>query len=511
MSHWCMKCEIPLTPNAETFSCPTCNEGFIIPLEQHSMDVDEQQLFPQANTTSQNTNSGGQSFAPRQSSTGRSSNRRNRNAGFQRRSSRGFQSGNPFGGIMQLIDQQLGQGQGSNPIEIFNQIIPPGLTTTSGNSTNNVGGGLESILDEISQQLSNPRPARNSAQQNNPPTSTQNTSQQGESTQNATPPPGMGPGIRVFTSSVGSNSGNNRSRGDLPTPPRDGPPNGDFFMDLIGRIIGDNGHGSPFANLGGGNIEFVIDNGMDFPNGGIFGRNFGDFVSDGDLGTIEDWLYRNFGNIQGPAPATEESIREIPQTKITQQHVDEELQCSVCFENFNLDEQVKKLPCNHMYHPQCIDQWLVHHNTCPICREPAAQDAQRSSNSRTSTRENSPTQENQSGGTTSNPTPRGTSLSFRIHRTPTRSSLSNNQQSPGNQAENSPSNQNTPTASSGGNQAESAPDNRNASPSNEQQTQPQQQANNNTNRIRDFFGTFMPFFGNVPRHQENEDDVDQLD
>jgi len=222
-------------------------------------------------------------------------------------------------------------------------------------------------------------------------------------------------------------------------------------------------------------------------------------------------LYRNFGNIQGPAPATEESIREIPQTKITQQHVDEELQCSVCFENFNLDEQVKKLPCNHMYHPQCIDQWLVHHNTCPICREPAAQDAQRSSNSRTSTRENSPTQENQSGGTTSNPTPRGTSLSFRIHRTPTRSSLSNNQQSPGNQAENSPSNQNTPTASSGGNQAESAPDNRNASPSNEQQTQPQQQANNNTNRIRDFFGTFMPFFGNVPRHQENEDDVDQLD
>ena len=32
-------------------------------------------------------------------------------------------------------------------------------------------------------------------------------------------------------------------------------------------------------------------------------------------------LYRNFGNIQGPAPATEESIRGIPTTKITQQHV----------------------------------------------------------------------------------------------------------------------------------------------------------------------------------------------
>lgn len=48
-------------------------------------------------------------FTPDQSSTGRSSNRRSRNTGGFQRSSRGIQSGNPFGGFMQLIDQQLGK------------------------------------------------------------------------------------------------------------------------------------------------------------------------------------------------------------------------------------------------------------------------------------------------------------------------------------------------------------------------------------------------------------------
>ena len=96
----------------------------------------------------------------------------------------------------------------------------------------------------------------------------------------------------------------------------------------------------------------------------------------------------------------------------------------------------------------------------------------------------------------------------RIHAT-TQPSPSNDQQSPSNQAESSPSNQNAPAASSRGNQAASAPNNQNTSPSNGQP--PQQQANNNANRLRDFFGTFMPFFGNVPRNQEHEDDVDQLD
>lgn len=34
------------------------------------------------------------------------------------------------------------------------------------------------------------------------------------------------------------------------------------------------------------------------------------------------------------------------------------LQCSVCWEDFTIDEKVMKLACDHMYHRDCIIPWL---------------------------------------------------------------------------------------------------------------------------------------------------------
>ncbi|KAG4441225.1 hypothetical protein IFR05_003273 [Cadophora sp. M221] len=54
-------------------------------------------------------------------------------------------------------------------------------------------------------------------------------------------------------------------------------------------------------------------------------------------------------------------------------------ECSICIADFVDSEEVRVLPCNHRFHPACIDPWLLNvSGTCPICRydlqpsEPAA-------------------------------------------------------------------------------------------------------------------------------------------
>lgn len=46
---------------------------------------------------------------------------------------------------------------------------------------------------------------------------------------------------------------------------------------------------------------------------------------------------------------------------------DEGLGCSICTEDFTVGEDVRVLPCNHKFHPQCVDPWLVNvSGTCPL-------------------------------------------------------------------------------------------------------------------------------------------------
>jgi Ring finger domain len=43
--------------------------------------------------------------------------------------------------------------------------------------------------------------------------------------------------------------------------------------------------------------------------------------------------------------------------------------CSICTEDFALGEELRVLPCNHKFHPLCVDPWLLNvSGTCPLCR-----------------------------------------------------------------------------------------------------------------------------------------------
>jgi len=43
------------------------------------------------------------------------------------------------------------------------------------------------------------------------------------------------------------------------------------------------------------------------------------------------------------------------------------LGCSICVEDFVKGEDIRVLPCNHKFHPACIDPWLLNiSGTCPL-------------------------------------------------------------------------------------------------------------------------------------------------
>ena len=44
-------------------------------------------------------------------------------------------------------------------------------------------------------------------------------------------------------------------------------------------------------------------------------------------------------------------------------------ECSICLDNFTNDKEIIILECKHVYHTDCIVQWLNKDISCPLCRE----------------------------------------------------------------------------------------------------------------------------------------------
>ena len=53
--------------------------------------------------------------------------------------------------------------------------------------------------------------------------------------------------------------------------------------------------------------------------------------------------------------------------------------CAICLENFDSSSDVKQLPlCHHIFHQNCLTEWLRHHRYCPMCRTNLSTNEQRS-------------------------------------------------------------------------------------------------------------------------------------
>lgn len=70
----------------------------------------------------------------------------------------------------------------------------------------------------------------------------------------------------------------------------------------------------------------------------------------------------------GPPPASKSAVDRLAQVTVTEAHIKAQALCSVCQEAFGAGDAALGLPCDHLYHGDCITPWLKEHNTCPMCR-----------------------------------------------------------------------------------------------------------------------------------------------
>ena len=50
------------------------------------------------------------------------------------------------------------------------------------------------------------------------------------------------------------------------------------------------------------------------------------------------------------------------------QNIEDHECCRICLVEYENGDQIRILPCNHEFHKDCIDSWLVKNSSCPACR-----------------------------------------------------------------------------------------------------------------------------------------------
>lgn len=110
--------------------------------------------------------------------------------------------------------------------------------------------------------------------------------------------------------------------------------------------------------------------------------SLGDYFIGPGLDLLLQHLAENDPNRYGTPPARKEVIEALPTVTII-----DNLQCSVCLDDFEVGSEAKEMPCKHRFHSACILPWLELHSSCPVCRlqlpvEESKQDPDLSRNSR---------------------------------------------------------------------------------------------------------------------------------
>uniref|UniRef100_A0A7N0U4T3 RING-type domain-containing protein n=1 Tax=Kalanchoe fedtschenkoi TaxID=63787 RepID=A0A7N0U4T3_KALFE len=74
-------------------------------------------------------------------------------------------------------------------------------------------------------------------------------------------------------------------------------------------------------------------------------------ASDDQISHLASWRYK-------------EAIGDIESAN----NANEDTECCICLAKYKDKEEVRQLPCSHIFHLKCVDQWLRIISCCPLCK-----------------------------------------------------------------------------------------------------------------------------------------------
>ena len=103
----------------------------------------------------------------------------------------------------------------------------------------------------------------------------------------------------------------------------------------------------------------------------ILGMNNQD---EGSMESIINYIMANDPNRYGNPPASKKALETLEKINVTDDYLKNlvisknDHSCSVCKDEFELNQSLTGLPCKHVFHDDCIQPWLNERNSCPTCR-----------------------------------------------------------------------------------------------------------------------------------------------
>ncbi|XP_039015439.1 E3 ubiquitin-protein ligase At4g11680-like [Hibiscus syriacus] len=82
-------------------------------------------------------------------------------------------------------------------------------------------------------------------------------------------------------------------------------------------------------------------------------------ASDDQISSLPSWRYKSIN--------TNLELDHDPDCNPSRANEDPE--CCICLAKYKDKEEVRQLPCSHMFHLNCVDQWLRIISCCPLCKQ----------------------------------------------------------------------------------------------------------------------------------------------